>query len=61
LSWPEDNQQQPVPAIVIADGGEQQQLGLLVSLSLSGKMRLNQRDSMSLGKKLMFLPLLLLI
>jgi hypothetical protein len=38
LSWLEDNQQQPVPTIIIADGGEQQQLGLIVSLSFSGKM-----------------------
>jgi hypothetical protein len=37
LSWLGDNQQQPFPAIVVADGGEQQQLSLVVSLSFSWK------------------------
>jgi hypothetical protein len=37
LSWPGDNQQQLFPAIVVADGGKQQQLSLLVSLSFSWK------------------------
>jgi hypothetical protein len=37
LSWLGDIQQQPVPKIVVADGGEQQQVGILVILSFFWK------------------------